>query len=355
VVPFAYLSPPVTCERTGDIVRRHHGALETRPGETRVSYQVPEHAAADVREFFARTAAAQFEPPFLARMPGGRVFGSGVVLSPDGSSIARDVSLDFGKPLDDHWLLGFGRIRPPVKLKGTTGVAATALGSGYCHWLLEELPRLLALRGKQCDTIIAHTKTQFGREAVDAIGFTGVTLEPRRTSHYACEELLIPSLMGTAGFPTPTLIEAILDFTRTLPRPLETLGGSIYISREKARRRRITNEAALWAELEKRGFKKIHLEDLSWSEQIALFERAKVVVAPHGAGLANLVFCPAGTRVVECFNRAYVDGYFWRLAALNQLDYRPVVAASSEPLGSALAANRLDFAADIPQVLQALS
>jgi capsular polysaccharide biosynthesis protein len=71
--------------------------------------------------------------------------------------------------------------------------------------------------------------------------------------------------------------------------------------------------------------------------------------------LANLVFCAAGTRVVECFNRSYVDGYFWRLAAVKKLDYRPIVPHSAEPLGSELSANRFDLDADIPQVLAALS
>ncbi len=41
------------------------------------------------------------------------------------------------------------------------------------------------------------------------------------------------------------------------------------------------------------------LEGLSLAEQIRLFAGAGTVVAPHGAGLANLAYMPAGGRVVE--------------------------------------------------------
>ena len=79
-----------------------------------------------------------------------------------------------------------------------------------------------------------------------------------------------------------------------------------------------------------------------------------VVVAPHGAGLANLVFCEAGTRVVEFFNRAYVNGNFWRLAALRGLDYRPVVAAGAEPLAQIAAQGREDIVVDVSAVMRAV-
>lgn len=41
-------------------------------------------------------------------------------------------------------------------------------------------------------------------------------------------------------------------------------------------------------------------------ETVAMFARAKLVVAPHGAGLTNLLFSPPGTRVVEIIDRFYL-------------------------------------------------
>ena len=41
------------------------------------------------------------------------------------------------------------------------------------------------------------------------------------------------------------------------------------------------------------------MEDLTAIAQMDLFRRAEMVVAPHGAALANLIFCPPGTQVLE--------------------------------------------------------
>jgi capsular polysaccharide biosynthesis protein len=160
---------------------------------------------------------------------------------------------------------------------------------------------------------------------------------------------------GSEGRPTPEVVTRVRAGVAPWPDAGASPGGErIYVTREQARRRRVANEAELWAQLERRGFVKLRLEALTWREQIHAFRRAKVVVAPHGAGLANLVFCEAGTRVVEFFNRAYVNGNFWRLAALRGLDYRPIVAAGAEPLAQIAAQGREDIVVDVSAVMRAV-
>jgi capsular polysaccharide biosynthesis protein len=56
-------------------------------------------------------------------------------------------------------------------------------------------------------------------------------------------------------------------------------------------------------------------------QQATLFASAATVVAPHGAGLANLVFCAPGTRVVELITPAWVRATYWQLAACVKLQY----------------------------------
>ncbi len=354
-----YLSPPAVCERLENILSRFGGTCErlSPDGATEafINYPLPVNASAEMRRFLEPLKALPSVPDFVARLPGGRVFGPGVVLTPDGRSLARDVSEDFGKPFEQHWLLTYAKIRPPVRVPGSTAVVAVTLGDGYCHWLLEELPRLLSLTGKQADPgLIAHTRAAFIREAFALGRFPGRLLEARRYSHFECEQLVIPSLVGRSGHPTPRVVELLAEFTAPLRVPNSGFGERLYISREKAGRRRVINEAELWQQLEPRGFTKILLEDLSWKEQINAFAQAKVIVAPHGAGLANLVFCRPGAQVVEFFNRAYVNPCFWRLAGVTGLDYHPVVFESGEPLACDPKANRQDIHADINAILNAL-
>ncbi len=347
-----YITPPAACASLTEVVTNCGGSIVYQGERRSVNYPLPRHAADEVRDFLRAYATAAVERRYLARFPGGRVFGSGNVLAPDGELLARDVSPDFGKPFEEHWLLTYKKIPPPRHLSGTTAVIATTLGSGYSHWLLEELPRLLTLSPYGFKTLIAHASARCQREAIVLQRFSGNLINAQRHDHYSCDELIVPSL----GDPTPETIALLNDFVA----PLRETGAAssfaerLYISRAMAKRRRVTNDSELWSVLEPRGFVKVHLEELTWSEQIAAFRSAKVIVAPHGAGLANLVFCKTGAKVVELFNRSYINPCYWQLASLQALDYRPLASAGPEPLTQHLAANRLDITADIPRVSAAL-
>lgn len=348
------VAPPVRCETLAAIVARCGGTMETRTPATRADYALP-RASGEVREFFRGAASRIVGAVGVARLAGGRVFRSGIVLSPDGASVARDVSLDFGKPEHEHWLLGSKALRAPALVKGTTAVIASTLASGYAHWLLDELPRLLLLDGKMNDArLVAHATSEFSRTALALRGWRGEVLEPRSSLHVQAEELVVPSLVGSAEWPVAQAAEMFA----ALVAPLEgksRFGEKLFISREMARRRRFTNQAEVWSALEAKGFQSLRLEQLSWAEQINAFRHAKVIVGAHGAGLANLIFCAPGVRVLELFHRRYLNGGYWRLAAVRRLDYRAVVPPGEEALGDSAAGNRLDLTADVDQMLTHLA
>jgi hypothetical protein len=71
----------------------------------------------------------------------------------------------------------------------------------------------------------------------------------------------------------------------------------IYIQRQGARG--IANAAEVESFLLDQGFAVHRLEGMPSEAQIALFQEAEFVVAAHGAGLSNLLFCATGTRVIE--------------------------------------------------------
>ncbi|HLO51183.1 MAG TPA: glycosyltransferase family 61 protein, partial [Kamptonema sp.] len=75
--------------------------------------------------------------------------------------------------------------------------------------------------------------------------------------------------------------------------------------------RRVMNEDDVMEELGKFGFVRIFLESMPLQEQIALFFHAKVIVAPHGSGLTNTIFCQPGTKVIELVSPHYVGHYYW--------------------------------------------
>lgn len=313
-----YLPPPSACESLDSVLARCGGTRDAR----------------GAREFTV--------------LPGGRVYGAGIVLSPDGGAIISEFAHDFGSAgTGRHWLQDYGQIRPPVRIAGRTAVVAVNLGAGYAHWLLEELPRWLALREIAVDNVIAHTGARFIQEVLALAALPARVISVSRHAHFECATLVIPALIA----PDAGMIAALNAFARAQSLPASEFGEKLYISREHAGRRRVRNEPALWAQLAARGFSKLHLETLSWREQVSAFSAAKCVVAPHGAGLANLVFCRPGTRIVEFFHPHYVNRGYERLSRTAELDYRTACPADA---GCDPKAGRLDIEADIPALLETL-
>jgi hypothetical protein len=103
----------------------------------------------------------------------------------------------------------------------------------------------------------------------------------------------------------------------------------IYVSRRRSSRA-LPKEDIIEKNLAKMGFKVVYSEELDLRSQIDLFSKARTILAPHGAGIANGLFAQAGTRVVEImpsfrFNRCYE----WQSSICNHLYSRVVYEGNS--------------------------
>jgi len=76
----------------------------------------------------------------------------------------------------------------------------------------------------------------------------------------------------------------------------------LYVSRRDSNRRQMVNEAELEDRLSSYGFQVIVPSTMTPNLQLRALSEAKVVVAPHGAGLTNLIACQSGTMVHELFH-----------------------------------------------------
>lgn len=106
--------------------------------------------------------------------------------------------------------------------------------------------------------------------------------------------------------------------------------GNLYLSRTGAKLRDPTNAAALVEALSQKGFAEFIASDQNHADQIAHFRAANRVVAVHGAGLTNLIFCSPGTKVIEVFPENFIKSPYWWLAQQLDLDYRPVIGGPGD-------------------------
>ncbi len=97
----------------------------------------------------------------------------------------------------------------------------------------------------------------------------------------------------------------------------ENFPKKIYLSRNKSKARFVVNEEELITFLSNFDFVTIYAEDLTFAEQVKYFANADVIISQHGAGLTNIAFCKAKTKIIEIYNeniKDYVDLSFCQIS-----------------------------------------
>lgn len=192
----------------------------------------------------------------------------------------------------------------------------------YSHFLFDLWPKLALARekGLKWDRVLVNSAvSRFAREGLRALDIDRSVVTPMAKGgvELTARELWRIEGVRSQGFTPPWVVEAVRGAFQ--PEPTGR-GRKLYISRAGAARRRVLGEEALIAALEAKGFEAVRLESLSIRQTAELMGEAEVVVAPHGAGLANLVFCRPPCRVIEFFGW-HVSQEFWLLAEAVGLDY----------------------------------
>ena len=190
----------------------------------------------------------------------------------------------------------------------------------HSHWLTAHLPKLLLLRERKAlhDVLMPREMTPVMEDSLRLLGIDPAMFRRFDPAHPVEVEDL--TLVVTDRF-DPAHMRRVRSAFADPARHTDAVSRKVFISREKSRGRRITNEAALWAMLEGRGFEKVFMEDLAFPEQVALMQRTRVLVAPHGAGLTNMLFCPEGGHVVEMADAGFPNPNFYNLATGLGLHY----------------------------------
>lgn len=265
---------------------------------------------------------------FFAVIPNARVFGAdGCVIAPD-DAVLGDVSLDISVVIDADARSNrvFQRPKLPAVtlLRGEAALLTSLGGHNYFHWMFHVLPRLALMEqvGVDLDLIekffVNEISAAFQVETLKTLGIgTDRVIESHSDTHVRVDSLLLPSRPSRMSEMPKWVCEFLRDkFLRTAPAVVghPKARERLYISRGKAAHRKVINEAEIEAYLHSLGFESVLLEALTVAEQASTLHSARVVVAPHGAGLTNLVFCRPDTIVIEMFSPSYINCCYWALS-----------------------------------------
>ena len=97
----------------------------------------------------------------------------------------------------------------------------------------------------------------------------------------------------------------------------------IYIDRTESKFNhcQIQNDNEIFNFLKEKGFSKYKIGELSFFEQIYLFNNAKIIVGAHGAAFTNLTFCKPDTNIIEIKPASHPNNQYKRISQINNLNY----------------------------------
>ena len=196
----------------------------------------------------------------------------------------------------------------------------------FFHWFVDYLPRMKGIEFyyNEYDT---YPELLIPRDPpdwlVDSLRFMSVPagkLVQRRKSRYHVDTLVVPTVPRHTSLTAPSG-----DFTRS-PQALNWVADRltdyvnqsdsneerILITRRDADSRRLDNESEIISLLSEYGFRSVNLSAMSLREQIALFNSTEYVVAPHGAGLTNIIYS-TDIKILEIFGN-FVSSIYYEIA-----------------------------------------
>lgn len=217
--------------------------------------------------------------------------------------------------LEQYLVCKFGKsLKAKTLPKDSTYILIHSKWFNYSFWMTDSLVRLFEA--------ISLTKTSFKLiypENWDNISFVQETLalfpniEKERIpsgQHLYIQHLLLPSCRKWSAEFDRQRIQPLSNYllqkiTNKIKSKVKTYGEKIYISRNHRNVRGVINEQELATYLKKEGFTTVYMEKLSVLEQIALMQNVKIVLTPHGAGCANLMFMQPQSFFIEMMDEQF--------------------------------------------------
>lgn len=274
----------------------------------------------------------------VSDLPDAEVVGRGIVLDSAGRVVLGSAYGDraYMRQHHGHHLLLAHRLLPSRSL-GHVMPLQHFLARNYFHWVLESLGRL-AMMGSRVD----HKELRFLIDA-DAPGFVRQSLEGlfgitqdrliampgRRVQAELVRYVSFPHVIRPGkhniNVYRPQVIHALAEHARRRLPVRSGEGYALLVLRANGTGRCILGYERIVERFPELPWRVVRLHEMPFMEQVRAFAGASIIVATHGAGLANLAFA-RGAQVVELFpdQRTPLDSsYFIQLSGA--LDLRHTI------------------------------
>lgn len=184
------------------------------------------------------------------------------------------------------------------------------LWTGYFHWVVDVLPKICLFQAAYGASLEGRSlcyPSSGGRYEGEYLRLLGISQDQvLDTRQYR----LVRVVEDVSLVPLPGWykIQPAVALLRDRLRHVGPGSGASRVYLSRSGRRVVTNEDRVIALLASYGFESVDDRPRPVEEQIGLFRRASVIVAPHGAALANLTWSAPGTLLIELLPARYPPG-----------------------------------------------
>lgn len=239
-----------------------------------------------------------------------------------------------------YLFIKFRFVVKPQYHNGTYLWAYDVWSKNYYHWFCEALPRLVKLHKQNPEAVIIlpldFQEPAYIKESLERLQLRYIWIDQEKQGHIFenLATVFMPVLFAEIN---PCFQQEMKDaIVSAVALRYENPVRKIYVSRSKARYRKIVNEEELLPVLLSYGYEIIHTETLSFNEQVHLFAQAKFLVTTHGAALTNSMFMQPGSSVMEIRNNDWSSQpfCFWQLANIFDLKWEYLLATPVEKISN---------------------
>ncbi len=216
-------------------------------------------------------------------------------------------------------------------------LAQGASGDNYSHWLLDILPKIklasLQYNINKIDYFYFSKLNSFQLEILKLIGINkNKFIDTEKNKHCFSKKIIFTShpnyFKGTFSEAQSSMPKWIIRYLRKkflkFVKKNKKTYQKIYIDRSDSifNHCKLINNNEIANVLKSKGFKILKLSELSFLNQITIFNNAKFIIGPHGAGFANLIFCKKNTKVLEIRPHNHPGKGYQRISNINKLNYK---------------------------------
>jgi hypothetical protein len=336
-----------------------------------VTIEVP--AETDLPESLqAATGTYEPERPFVAELRDARLLGEAAIGLVDGEVVLETTNgsemylyfaleglydaIEAGRNKRKTYrayrsvLSGDSSLRPPDSVETDPPTVATPLvphWRSYYHWVIEYLPKLRHLEryedatGRRPTLLLPPDPKPWLRETLRLAGWDENDWVEWVWPEARIDRLVVPSHrnqfiaphdshFGDDFNPAPEDVRWLARRMRSnVDLAASEFSDRVYVSRRDSSSRRVVDEERVLDALEPLGFEAYALAELPVADQIRLFAGAETVLAPHGAGLVNLLY-GEDLSVFELFSETRIEPYYFSLARQLDFDYDCAVYPAQE-------------------------